>query len=155
MVFAADHEVLFDRLDDELRIAPQPTPHLFAKIIGRACIRIPVLGKSAKVRTIARLVESDAWTDAALALIELELPGWKLRRLICEDGQWFCSLSRQPNLPVALDDTADSTHEVMPLAILLAFVQARRRIAAAAQSIAAAPAVETAPAGLIYCDNFA
>ena len=155
MVFAADHEVLFDRLDEELRIAAQPAPHLFAKIIGSACIRIPVLGKSAKVRTIARLVESDAWTDAALALIELELPGWKLRRLICEDGRWFCSLSRQPNLPVALDDTADATHDVMPLAILLAFLQARRRIAAAAQSIAAVPAVETAPAGLICCDNFA
>ncbi len=155
MVFAADHEVLFDRLDEELRVAAQPAPHLFAKIIGGACTRIPILSKSGNAAGIGRLVESAAWADAALTLIELELPGWKLRRLICEDGRWFCSLSRQPNLPVALDDTADATHDVMPLAILLAFLQARRRIAAAAQSIAAVPTVETAPAGLIYCDNFA
>ena len=28
---------------------------------------------------------------AALALVELELPAWKLRRLIYEDGEWLCS----------------------------------------------------------------
>jgi hypothetical protein len=155
MVFAADHEILFDRLVDELRIAPQPAPHLFAKIIGSACTRIHILSKSGKAAGIGRLVESEAWADAALTLIELELPGWKLRRLIYEDTQWICSLSRQPNLPHAFDDTADATHEVMPLAILLAFLQARRTTAAASQSIAAVPSVETTPDGLIYCDNFA
>ena len=57
------------------------------------------------------------------------MPGWKLRRLICENGEWFCSLSRQPNLPAALDDTADASHDVLPLAILLAFGGARRMAA--------------------------
>jgi hypothetical protein len=93
--------------------------------------------------------------DAGLALIELELPGWKLRRLIHEDGEWFCSLSRQPNLPVMLDDAADGTHEVMPLAILLAFLEARRRISPWARLVAAVPAVDPAPATLMCCDNFA
>jgi hypothetical protein len=60
--------------------------------------------KIAKVARIHRLVEDKAWTEAALALIEIELPQWKLRRLTCDDGEWFCSLMRHPDLPVELDD---------------------------------------------------
>jgi hypothetical protein len=73
-----------------------------------ACTRLPA-GKAAR---IDQLIDAGAWNDAALALIELELPAWKLRRLVYEDGEWLCSLSRQPNLPLALDDTADARHEV-------------------------------------------
>ncbi len=155
MAFAADYEVLFDRLDEELRLAPRPTPDLFANIIGSACSRIPILRKSGKAAKLYRLIETGAWTDAALALIELELPAWQLRRLVCENGEWICSLSRHPNVPVALDDTADAVHEVMPLAILLAFLQARRMAGVAARAIAAAPAIVAATDGLICCDNFA
>ena len=155
MAFAADYAVLYDRLDEELRFAPQPTPDLFAKIIGGACSRIAVLGKSAKAAQIDRLIKSSAWTDAALALLELELPAWKLRRLVCEGGEWICSLSRQPNLPAALDDTIDASHELMPLAILLAFVQARRSTEAMRQVVSGAPAVQSVMDQLVCCDNFA
>jgi hypothetical protein len=127
MAFAADYAVLSDRLDEELRLAPEPARGLFAKIIGSACARIPVLNKSGRVSRIDRLIESGAWTDAALALIELELPAWRLRRLVCDSGEWLCSLSRQPNLPIELDDTVDARHEVLPLAILRAFIDARRK----------------------------
>ena len=155
MAFAADYEVLFDRLDEELRLASQPTLDLFANIIGSACSRIPILSKSGKAAKIDRLIESEAWTDAALALIELELPAWQLRRLICENGEWICSLSRRPNVPAALDDTVDAVHEVMPLAILLAFLQARRGPGIAAHAVAAVPAIAPSANGLICCDNFA
>ena len=155
MAFGSDHTVLFERLDEAVRFAPKPTAELFAKIIAGACIRIPILGKSGKAAGLGGLVERRAWTDAALALIELELPSWKLRRLIWEEGEWFCSLSRQPNLPPALDNTADASHEVMPLAILRAFLQARRRAAAVPHPVAAVPAVDPAPVGLLCCDNFA
>ncbi len=154
-LFGHDQDVLLDRLDEAVRFAPQPTRGLVAKIVAGACTRIPVLSKAGKTARIDRLVESGAWADVALTLIELELPGWTLRRLIREDGQWLCSLSRQPNVPVALDDTADATHEVMPLAILLAFLQARRRTFVAAQTAPTAPAFDQAPAGPICCDNFA
>ncbi len=154
MAFGSDHAVLLERLDEAVRFAPKPTAELFAKIIAGACIRIPVFGKSRRAAGIGGLVESRAWTDAALALIELELPSWKLRRLIWEEGEWFCSLSRQPNLPAALDDTADASHEVMPLAILLAFLRARRKAAAMPNPVAAVPAVEPAPVGLLCCENF-
>jgi hypothetical protein len=158
--FESDQAVLLDRLDEAVRSASKPTHGLVSNIIAGACTRIPVLNKAAKAAGLDRLVESGAWADAALALIALELPGWTLRRLVHEDGQWHCSLSRQPNLPIALDDTADATHEVMPLAILLAFLQARRASMTAAQSFAAqsvptVPPREAAFAGLVCCENFA
>ncbi len=155
MSFGSDQAVLLERLDEAVRFAPQPTHGLVSKVIAGACTRIPVLSKAGKAAGIDRLVESGAWADAALALIEFELPDWTLRRLIREDGQWHCSLSRQPNLPIDFDDTADAIHEVMPLAILLAFLQARRRAAPAAQSVPAMPLADPVSAGLICCENFA
>src|SRR6202166_4819920 len=127
MAFAADHVVLLARLDDELQAAPEAARAVFAKIIGSVCSRIPILSKSGKTARMERLIESGAWTDAAIALIESEMPGWKLRRLVYENDEWFCSLSRQPNMAADLDDSADATHQVLPLAILRAFIEARRR----------------------------
>ena len=154
MVFGADHAVLLDRLEEELRIAPEPTRNLFDKIIGSACNRVSVLSRSEKASQLDRLITSAAWTDAALALIEIEMPAWKLRRLICENGEWFCSLSRQPNLPAAFDDTADASHDVLPLAILLAFLQARRMAAIPSGAPSAVPSVRPALDTLVCCDNF-
>jgi hypothetical protein len=147
-------DYLVDRLDEAVRVSSKPTPELISQIITGACSRIPVLSLSGKAAAIGQLIKLGAWVDAALALIELELPGWKLRRLICEDGEWLCSLSRQSNLAAILDDTADGTHEVMSLAILLAFLEARRRMATAPQSVATVPTVDPAPA-LVCCDDFA
>ena len=153
MTCGSDHAVLFDRLSEAVRVTPKVTPDIVSQILAGACSRIPLL--RGKATEIGRLIKMGAWLDAVLLLIELELPGWKLRRLIREDGKWFCSLSQQPNLPVTLDDTADGTHEVMPLAILLAFLEGRRRMALAAQPVAAVPSVDPAPVALICSDNFA
>jgi len=102
--------------------------------------------RAGKAARIAQLIEAGAWDDAALALIELELPAWKLRRLVYEDGEWFCALSRQPNLPVALDDTVDASHEVLSLAILSAFVEARRRASAMRETSLQVPPVRQSSA---------
>jgi hypothetical protein len=155
MAFAADYMVLFDRLDEELRIAPQLDRSLFTKIIVGACKRIPVLSKSAKAVRIDRLIEAGAWTDAALAVVALELPDWQLRRLEYDGGQWFCALSRGPNLPAMLDDTADANHELMPLAILRAFFQARRMTEIAPRATSPVPQVSAGTSNAICCDNFA
>jgi hypothetical protein len=155
MAFAADYVVLLDRLDDELLAAPEAARAVFAKIIGSACSRIPVLGKSGKAARIDRLIESGAWTDAAMALIEFELPSWKLRRLVYENGEWFCSLSRQPNMPADLDDSVDAAHHILPLAILRAFVEARRCSKVATDSTSGVPRLQPAADGVVCCDNFA
>jgi uncharacterized membrane protein YhiD involved in acid resistance len=89
------------------------------------------------------------------ALRWLELPAWKLRRLVYEDGECLCSLSKQPNLSGALDDTADASHEVLPLAILSAFVEARRRTSAMREtSLQTVPQVRRTSGYAICCDNF-
>jgi hypothetical protein len=121
----SDRATLLDRRDDALRAASELNLSLLSKIVAGACTRIPILAGAQKHRII-RLAEVGAWNDAAFALIDLELPNWKVRRLAYEDGKWFCCLSRQPNLPMTLDDCAEATHAVLPLAILRALVEARR-----------------------------
>jgi hypothetical protein len=155
MAFAADYTVLFDRLDEELRVAPQLDRSLFKKIIVGACKRIPVLSKSEKAARIERLIEAGAWTDAALAVIALELPDWQVRRLEYDGGEWLCSLSRRPNLPAMFDDTADANHGLMPLAILRAFFQARRITEIAPRATSPVPQVSAVTDSIVCCDNFA
>lgn len=156
MLSDPNHQAVLDRLANELGQSRALTGELFSKITGNACIRLPLLNKAGKSGQLDRLIEAAAWTDAALALIELELPGWKLRRLAYDDGEWNCSLSEQPNLPAQIDDTVDSHHEVLTLALLSAFVEARRRAPTGSKiSPATVPHVKSASAIAICCDNFA
>jgi hypothetical protein len=130
-------------------------PTLFSKVMEQALYRLPILGRAGKTARLERLLDAGAWTEAALTLIELELPAWSLKRLVREDGQWFCSLSRQLNLPAALDDTADARHDSLPLAVLLAFLQAQRMAEAVPATPSTTPHIRPAPEGTICCDNFA
>ena len=103
----------------------------------------------------SQLIDAGALIDATLALIELELPAWKLRRLVYEDGEWHCSLSRHPNLPVALVDTANASHEVLPLAILAALIEAHRMMnVTCAISLQTVPRARSTSGYAICCDNF-
>jgi hypothetical protein len=88
-------------------------------------------------------------------LLELELPQWKLRRIVYEDGEWHCALSRQPQLPLELDEVAEASHEILPLALLVALLQASRDVAAGATRVTAVPRVILAPGYAVCCDNFA
>jgi hypothetical protein len=129
-------------------------PDLFSDVVEATCRRLPVLKKSGLVARFKRLIETGAWTDAAIALVELEIPDRKVRRLVCEGGEWLCSLSRQPNLPMALDDTVEVSHEVLPLAILRAFLEARHRGRAAHATASAVPRLSAAPDRMFCCENF-
>jgi hypothetical protein len=153
MAFTADYEILSDRLDEELRLAPRAAADLFAKIIGCICTRVALLDRSGKAGRVDQLLQAGAWADAAMALIELELPAWALRRAVYEGGEWLCSLSRQPNLPLELDDTVDARHEKLPLAILRAFVEARSR--SESMKTSGVPLLSSGHAGALCCDNFA
>jgi hypothetical protein len=154
MACVADYAVVMDEVDGELRTARELHRGLLSKVIAAACTRLPSLSKLGRAGQVDQLAEAGAWTDAALALIALELPGWKVRRLAYENGEWLCSLSRQPNVPIALDDTADAVHDALPLAILLAFVEARQRTSATRQFIPAIPQAGQTPGLALCCDNF-
>ena len=103
---------------------------------------------------VEQLIEAGAWTDAAMALLEAGAPAWELRRLVYEDGEWHCCLSRQRNLPAELDDTADAWHEILPLAILGALAEARQKPACRIHVPVAARNRQRG--GYVHCcDNFA
>jgi hypothetical protein len=155
MASIADYAAVMDGLDDELLNARELQRGLFDKVIAVACTRLPLLSRLGRAEQLYRLADAGAWTDAALAVIVLELPAWKVRRVACENGEWLCSLSRQPHTPIMLDDTAEAGHETLPLAILRAFIEARRRSSLNIESAPAAPHSGRAPGLVLCCDNFA
>jgi hypothetical protein len=146
MLLFSEHR---DGLDGRLRDAPAVTVDLISEVIGKPSRRLPV--------RIERLIESGAWTDAALALLDLELPQWQLRRLAYDEGEWHCALSRQRELPEWLDDrSVESHHADLAMAILTAFVDARRRSALPIRtSVPAAPRAANPRYEPVSCDNFA
>src|ERR1700732_3081698 len=109
-------------LGERLRSADAVTADIISDVIRETCRRFPSLGQSEKSFRLERLLESGAWTDAALALIDLELPQWQLRRIAYDEGEWHCALSRQRELPDWLDQSIETHHEDLPLAVLSAFV---------------------------------
>jgi hypothetical protein len=143
-----------EALEERVRNAGTLTPDLVNEAIGEACPRVAALGMEAQ-GTVRRMIEAGALTEAVLRLIELAVPQWRLRRLACEDDEWHCSLSKQPWLPLGFDETAEATHEILPLAILMALVEARRlgqmRVAAASS----VPQVRPAKMYSFSCDNYA
>ncbi len=141
--------------DDRLRDAHAVTSELISEAIGEACRRFPSAGQAEKTERIERLIQTGAWTDAALALIDLELPLWQVRRIAYDEGEWYCALSRERELPDWLDRSVEARHADLALAILSAFVDAQR--IASPTSSTSVPAVPRDASPLyepVCCDNF-
>ena len=113
-------------LGERLRDTNAVTAGIMSDLIGQTCRRLPSLGRNEKLLRLERLLRSGAWTDAALALIELEMPLWQIRRISYDEGEWHCALSRQRELPDWLDSAIEAHHADLALAILSAFVKAKR-----------------------------
>ena len=143
-------------LDDRLRDASAVTPELMSQIIEETCRSYPPIRRTTKSLAIERLIQSGAWTDAAFALIDLELPLWQVRRIVYDEGEWHCALSRQRELPEWLDQSIETRHTDLPLAILTAFVDAQRSDAPSTRtSVPTAPRDADVLCSPVYCDNFA
>jgi len=143
-------------LSDRLRDVHTVTAKLIAEVIDETCRRFPSVGQTEKTARIERLIESEAWTDAALALIDLELPQWQVRRIAYDEGEWYCALSRERELPDWLDRSIEARHADLPLAILSAFVDAQR--ISTPRSRTSVPIVSRDASPLyepVCCDNFA
>jgi hypothetical protein len=153
MLHIPRQETPLDQLAERLHQAGAVSPGTIADVISHACSRIAAHAPYAR-ENLKRLTAAGAWIDAALALLALEAPQWKLRRLALDNDEWFCSLSRHPQLPIELDDTVDSRHENAAIAILLALVETRKT-AQPEFSRAAALRLQPPPANAMNCDNFA
>ena len=143
-------------LGDRLRNVHTVTAELIAEVIDETCRHFPSVGQSEKTARIERLIGSEAWTDAVLALIDLELPQWQVRRIAYDEGEWYCALSRERELPDWLDRSIEARHADLPLAILSAFVDAQR--ISTPRSRTSVPIVSRDASPLyepVCCDNFA
>jgi hypothetical protein len=142
-------------LGDRLGDAHAATAGLMSEIVGEARRRYPSIGQTEKTARIDRLIASNAWTDAALALIDLELPQWQVRRIVYDEGEWHCALSRQRELPDWLDQSIEARHTDLPLAILGAYADARGMTSPASK--ASVPPVPFTPGSFyepVCCDDF-
>jgi hypothetical protein len=153
MLFNPNHDDRLARLEGKLHRAEAITSELMSDVLAVACVRFGALGAATKAK-VNRLIEVGAWTDATLALLELELPQWKLRRLVDDDGEWLCSLSKQPGLPLGYDEVAEASHEILPVAVLIALLQARRAAAATTNDMNTVPQIRPASGYVMCCDNF-
>src|SRR3982074_599262 len=143
-------------LSNRLRNAHAVTAELLSEVIDEACRRFPSVGRAEETARIQRLIGSCAGADAALALIDLELPLWQVRRIAYDEGEWYCALSRERELPDWLDRSIENRHADLALAILSAFVDAQR--ISIPKSMASAPIVPRDATPLyepVCCDNFA
>jgi hypothetical protein len=142
-------------LAERLRGACAVTPSLIDDVIGESCRRFPSLGQAAKTERVEQLIRLGAWTDAALSLIELELPQWQVRRLAYDDGEWYCALSRQRELPDWLDASVEGRHADLALAILSAFVEVQHISSPSSRtSVPVAGRNESPLYEPLHCDNF-
>lgn len=137
-----------------LRAATRMTRPLMRDVIDRACQRIPSLGQSEQSARLARLIDAEAWADAAHALMALELPLWQVRRIAYDDGEWHCALSRERELPDWLDSAVEARHPDLAIALLSAFTEAKAQAAASRPSVPTVrPAIDPLYE-LVACDHF-
>jgi hypothetical protein len=131
------------------------TRPLMLEIIDKACRRFPSLGQSERTARVMRLIDVEAWADAALALLELEQPLWRVRRIAYDEGEWHCALSRERELPDWLDAAIEGRHGDLAIALLSALVEVQA--VAVEASRPSVPSVRPAADPLhepACCENF-
>lgn len=147
---------LYCEADEKLRDAPAITAKLLSDVIDETGRRVAPVRWAKNAERIAALMRSGAWTDAVLALIEVGLPQWQIRRIVYDAGEWRCALSRQRELPDWLDQSVESSHADLALAMLGAFVDAARISERSNRtSVPYAPHTTSPLYTPLCCDNFA
>lgn len=161
MTFHPDRAEKLAAIADLLRTARNPTVDLLSTIL-HAVSETGEAAQSSRFARLSRLTEAGAWTDAALAILEMELPHLKLRRVVYDESEWHCSLSLHREFPDWLDDPIEASHSNLSLALLEAIIQAMRYSIVASDEHSMSTGLRMRPALLkadlmnpVCCDNFA
>jgi hypothetical protein len=144
------------KLAEQVNAADEATPELFSEIVVATARRLWTPGEAANAVQLHDLIEAGALTQAALRLIELELPLWKLRRIAYDEGEWHCAMSRQRELPEWLDQAVEARHASLTLAILGAYIETVGQIELSREpSRPSVPQTRAEQYEPLYCENFA
>ena len=145
-----------NQLDARLCSAPTLTVEPMSDVVAASCPRLALLQHTERAARAEQLIQQGAWTDAAFALLALELPQWQLRRLVYDDGEWHCALSSQREMPEWLDQSIEARHADLPIAILRAIISARRvSVPSTRSSVPTAPRAASDLYEPVCSDNFA
>ncbi len=141
----------------QVSAADEATSKLLSEIVGATLRRGSFPSKADNAAQLRQLIDAGALTEAAFALIDLELPQWQIRRIIYDEGEWHCAVSRQRELPEWLDQAVEARHASLTLAILSAYIETVRQIEVSREPNR--PSVPQTRAAMQYepvcCDNFA
>ncbi len=150
----SEHNV--SALGEKLRAAENMTVELMAEILDLSRRRFLVQGQKERALHLGQLVNAGAWTDAALELLELELPLWHVRRIAYDAGEWHCALSRQRELPDWLDQSIEAWHPGLAMAILIVYVEAQQPSSSLSGTSVPASPRQVKPVYVpLCCDHFA
>lgn len=138
----------------ELRANEHASADLLTSIAEKTCQRFQK--QTANFAQISKLIAAGAFTEATLALVEFELPQWKLRRISYDEGEWHCALSRQRELPEWLDQSSEANHTDLALAIALTYVEAIKATEPSGHLIGrSVPQIRTQCVETLSCENYA
>ena len=133
--------------------ADEATPELLSGIVAETARRLSAPDDAAQLH---QLIEAGALTEAAFAVINLELPLWQIRRITYDEGEWHCAMCRQRELPEWLDEAIETTHASLTLAIVSVYIETLRQIEASREpsrpSVSRTRDDQFKP---VCCDNFA
>jgi hypothetical protein len=133
--------------------ADEATPELLSGIVAGTVRRLSAPGEAAQLH---QLIEAGALTEAAFAVINLELPLWQIRRITYDEGEWYCAMSRQRELPEWLDEAIETSHASLTLAIVSVYIETLRQIEASREpSRPSVPQTRDDQFKPVCCDNFA
>jgi hypothetical protein len=150
------HSGQLAKLAEQVSDADEATPELFSEIVVATARRLWTPGEAANAVQLHDLIEAGALTQAALRLMEIELPLWKLRRIAYDEGEWHCAMSRLRELPEWLDQAVEARHASLTLAILGAYIETAGQIEASRElSRPSVPQARAAQYEPLYCENFA
>jgi len=152
----AETEQTFGALLDCVRQAGRVTPQLMTAILDAAHAHSAIPHRTHQAKRIRRLIDAAAWTEAALAIAEFDRSR-AVRRITHEDGEWCCTVGSQWPVPDWLDETIVFSHELLPLAIVGALLDATRQGAAATPRATSVLRCQprSSDAATVSCDNFA
>ena len=153
MFLHSPHSEQLATLAGKVSIADEATPELLSEIVAKTTRRLAALGDAAQ---LDQLIDAGALTEAAFALVTLELPLWQIRRITYDGGAWHCAMSRQRELPEWLDQAIETSHASLTLAIISVYIETLRQLEASREpSRPSVPQTRGDQFEPVCCDNFA